>query len=188
MNPRRFLEGNRDARVWIVGLNPAMDPEWIDDRTGEQLDGYFDAPDAVHSYFRDFRIVSRVLFDRLGKAGGTAHTDLVKCSSKSWPPAGVSRRDCDKIIRNCEGFLREQVLRFKPAMIVCNGADVSRSLARIFPLSGAAPAELITSYITTIEEHRLCVVLSGFIGRIDNYAKRRLGQEIEARMAEMGLD
>ena len=38
---------------------------------------------------------------------------------------------------------------------------------------------LETSYLGLINNYKVRVVLSGFIGRIDNYARRRLGKEIE---------
>ncbi|MDP9360687.1 MAG: hypothetical protein M3P29_04460 [Acidobacteriota bacterium] len=186
--PEEAIEGNRKAKVWIIGLNPALDPDWIDTRTVEHLQQYFDEPNAIHSYFHDFKKVSRLLFDQFGKSGGTAHTDLVKCSNKGWPPAETTRKGRDTIVRNCEVYLLDQLRQFKPAMIVCNGSDVSSAIKRLLPPVGSATAELETSYFAEIDGHRICVVLAGFIGRIDNYAKRRLGREIETRLAKLGLD
>jgi uracil DNA glycosylase superfamily protein len=185
--PEDSIEGNRAARIWIIGLNPAVDPEWVDTRSIAELEAYFDSPRAVHSYFRDFAKVSRTLHERFGKAGGVAHTDLVKCSHKSWPPPGVKSREAQQIVENCRQFLIAQLNQFTPAMIICNGAEVSTAIKEIFVPPDPASDDLVTSYICEHRRGRTCIVLSGFIGRIDNYAKRRLGREIEARLVELGL-
>ena len=153
----------------------------IDPRTTQQLQGYFDDNAGVHSYHFDFRTVPARVFDAFGKAGGTAHTDLIKCSIKGWPPPGTTSRDRKQIIKNCEVYLIKQICELKPAMIICNGAEVSTVVKTMLPPPSDAPATA-TSYFSRIETHRVRVVLSGFIGRIDNYAKWRLGREIEARL------
>jgi hypothetical protein len=48
-----------------------------------------------------------------------------------------------------------------------------------FPPQTNESLEILTSYKTTYEEHSFWIVLSGFIGRIDDRNKRRLGKEIE---------
>ena len=187
--PQEYLEGNCNSRIWIVGLNPALDPAWVDGidlRATSDLQEYFDDREKAHSYFKDFRAVSTILYDSLGKMGGTAHTDLVKCSSKNWPPNGVSGKGEKRIIENCEVYLLDQLRQIRPLMLICNGASVSTLIKKLFP----PPADCspnVTSYIAQFEEERMCIVLSGFIGRIDNYAKRRLGVEIEARLKELSL-
>lgn len=42
-----------------------------------------------------------------------------------------------------------------------------------------------TSYGTEFDDQKVGVVLTGYIGRIDNYAKRRLGDEIEQRLDQL---
>lgn len=80
-----FLEGYADSPIWIVGVNPAAPPEWEDGRSVEQLQTTFYETARKTQYFRDFGRVSPWLFSLLEAPGGVAHTDLVKCSSKSWP-------------------------------------------------------------------------------------------------------
>lgn len=184
--PEEFIEGHRESKVWIIGLNPAVDPKWVDLRTTRQLQEYFDDHSTVHSYFFDFRTVSARVFSAFGKSGGTAHTDLVKCSSKGWPPPGTTGRDRKQIIKNCEAYLISQLREFKPAMIICNGAEVSTAVKTMLPPPSDTPLTA-TSYFSDIEAHRVCIVLSGFVGRLDNYAKRRLGREIEAQLDEISL-
>jgi hypothetical protein len=40
----------------------------------------------------------------------------------------------------------------------------------------------------TIEGNETAIVLSGFIGRIDDYAKRRLGKEISSYMKKFQIN
>ena len=180
--PEEFIEGSVDSKIWIVGLNPAVEPA----PQASALSGYFADLSKMHSYFRDFAVVSARLFAGFGKTEGTAHTDLVKCSSNGWPPPGITSAGRTAIVRNCQGYLVSQIQKYRPAMIVCNGAEVSTAIKSALPPSTATSQEA-TSYFTQVGDRRVCVVLSGFIGRIDNYAKRRLGREIEDRLAEMGL-
>lgn len=185
--PYEFIEGNRDARVWIIGLNPAQDLDWIDSRNACQLLTYFDDESKVHGYFKQFKTVSELLYNRLGKHQGVAHTDLIKCSSNCWPPEGVSSSGRNKIIENCTKHLQRQLKDFSPEIIVCNGSEVSAEIKRLLPPSDETPANA-TSYRHTANGRSVVVVLSGFIGRIDNYSKRRLGREIESFLAELSQE
>jgi uracil-DNA glycosylase len=182
--PHEFIEGNRKARVWIVGLNPAQDLDWVDTRSVTGLVEYFDDESKVHGYFKQFKVVSEVLYRELGKEHGVAHTDLIKCSSNAWPPEGVSSRGRSEIIANCTMHLQRQLAEFKPQVIVCNGSEVSAEVKRLLPVPEGTPPNA-TSYTYCVDDWRVLVVLSGFIGRIDNYSKRRLGTEIEALLAQL---
>ncbi|NTU50270.1 MAG: hypothetical protein HGA87_05220 [Desulfobulbaceae bacterium] len=182
--PVEFIEGQKDSLIWIVGLNPAVEQNWVDARTAEELCRYFDDPKTIHGYFKDFKAVSGVVFNGFGKPQGTAHTDIVKCSSKSFPPETAKGKRAAQVISNCKRFLEIQLKQFKPKIIVCNGTEVSKFMLNFLP----PPARFTksqTSYWSHIDDQKVCVVLSGFIGRIDNYAKRRLGIEIESRLHEI---
>lgn len=176
--PQEFIEGNRAARVWIIGLNPAQDLDWKDGRDSQQLLTYFDDERQVHGYFKQFKTVSESLYGLLGKHRGVAHTDLIKCSSSSWPPEGVPSSGRNKIIENCTKYLQQQIKDFQPEIIICNGSEVSAEIKRLLPPPAGTPANA-TSYRHATDGRIVVVVLSGFIGRIDNYSKRRLGLEIE---------
>jgi len=52
-----------------------------------------------------------------------------------------------------------------------------------FPASNDS-SNTTTSYWSEVEGVDICIVLSGFIGRIDNWARKRLGAEIDTRFAE----
>lgn len=182
--PVEFIEGKRDSLVWIIGLNPANDQDWIDPRTSQDLENYFDDLKAVHGYFKDFNVVSATIFQNFGKPRGTAHTDIVKCSSRAFPPQSAKgKKAVYEIVNNCKIFLEEQIVKYKPKVIVCNSAEVCRFMVDFLPPpSGYTSRE--TSYWCNLEGMKICIILSGFIGRIDNFAKRRLGAEIEERLRQ----
>lgn len=180
--PHEFIEGDPQSRVWIIGLNPAEDPMWKDDRDRSRLSSHFEGVTKKHPYFQQFRVVSERLFDMLGKKGGAAHTDLVKCASRSWPPKNLKGADRAAIIANCVGYLQQQIDTYEPALIVCNGSEVSAEVRRLLPPIADTPVNATRYVHVRPSGQSVTVVLSGFIGRIDNYAKRRLGAEIEAVM------
>jgi hypothetical protein len=176
-----FLEGYADSPVWIVGINPAAPQEWEDDRTVGQLRTTFYEHSRKVPYFRDFGRVSPWLYSLLGKPCGVAHTDLVKCSSRSWPPPDCSKKAVSTIVTNCSPYLREQISRFRPRLIICNGSQVSAFIQREIPAVESIYRG--TCYRSTVDGVDVWIVLPGFIGRIDNYSRARLGLVIE-RVAE----
>jgi hypothetical protein len=180
--PVEFIEGKANSKVWIIGLNPAMESGWKDEeRTSKELEELVIKKN--EPYFRNFKPVSETIYNNFGKDFGTAHTDIVKCSSLSFPPEGAKGKKTQIVINNCSGFLKTQIQTNKPKIIVCNGADVSNFMIEFLPPpEGFSRNE--TSYWSNIDDTKVCVILSGFIGRIDNYARRRLGKEIEERLLE----
>jgi hypothetical protein len=184
-SPSDFIEGDPASPVWIIGINPAMPGDWTDGRSSAQLREAFADHATGVSYFRDFRVVSPWLFEGLGKPGGVAHTDLVKCSSTSWPPEGLAGRDASTIVSRCADYLRDQLQKFRPKLLICNGSSVCSYINETVPPRDYKPED--TSYVGQLEGHEFVVVLSGFVGRIDNHAKRRLGREIEDRARELEL-
>ena len=169
--PDQFIEGFRKSKVWVVGLNPAGEPA----RTSDELIQAFDDQSRIHDYFRDFRSVSQRLFDLFGQEHGAAHTDLIKCVSSSWPPAGVGCAGAHQIIENCRGYFYSQLRSLRPQLLICNGSWVSSVVKEIFePTQNDC-----TAYSAMFDGGKIHVILSGFIGRLDNYAKRRLGREID---------
>ena len=91
-----------------------------------------------------------------------------------------------EIIANCSGYLKQQIEIHKPKIIICNGADVSSKLLELYPPETTRQKH--TSYRVQNDKRDFAVVLSGFIGRIDDYAKRRLGQEIEGYCKLYGIN
>ena len=180
--PIKSLEGRSSSSVWIIGLNPAMDQDWIDERSESDLNNYFDDPSKLSSYFKDFERVSPKLFSLFGKEDGVAHADLVKCSSKKWPPDTCKGSKAkNEVVANCKGYLIEQIAKYKPKMIICNGAPISHEIQSILK-----PVDKNETYYTTESDGlKVIVVLSGFIGRIDNFSRRRLGLEIEGLLEEL---
>ncbi len=179
--PHEFIEGSPSSRIWIIGFNPAAEQDWKDsERTSKELENFF-SDEAMPSYFKDFERVSPKLFKLLGQKNGVAHTDLVKCSSKEWPPKTCKGAKSRNIINNCRENLIQQILTYKPSMIICNGAAISKEIEKIIP-----PTEQQETYYKSIvDDVTVTVVQSGFIGRIDNFSRRRLGIEIETLLEEI---
>ena len=172
-SPEEYFEGNPKAKVWIIGLNPKLDDDKKKhtDQKKKDLREYFkNNGKTIHSYFKTFKKVSEQLFDMFGK-DEAAHTDIVKCATNSFNVRKV-------VIKNCQPYLIEQIKKYQPDLIICNGTAVCETIKSIVKpkkeLNG-----LETSYVGSIDNYKVRVVLSGFIGRIDNYARRRLGKEIE---------
>jgi hypothetical protein len=186
--PDQFLEGKPDSLIWIVGLNPKGNKKNTNSTEGaEDLQRHFDDKSKIHPYFRDFKKASSLLYDSLGKSKGAAHTDLVKCFSTKFPPENCKWRDAEKIIKNCQPYLEVQIKKHKPRMLICNGASVCRTIQEMFPPAGEKTEEITTAYITRVEGDDIGIILSGFIGRIDNYAKARLGKEIENYAEQLNI-
>ncbi len=177
--PEDFLEGKPSSLIWVVGLNPKTEEGNSDSRTKAELESYFVPGQEFYSYFRDFKSVSRVVFEGFGQEKGTAHTDIVKCGSQRFPTGKVG----DELVKCCGEYLRNQINTHTPRLVVCNGSPVSRYVKSILP-PNEDPTNTETSYWTKVNDVDVCIVLSGFIGRIDNFARRRLGVEIEERLEE----
>jgi len=176
--PNQFIEGKLSSKIWIIGIQPAVDVGWTDEeRKAKDLAGYFNDIEDIHRYFKDFERVSPRLFKMFGKAQGVASTDLVKCSSKKWPPENCKGKQATQIINNCKPYLFEQIAKYKPKMIICNGAPTSHKVQEVLEVDDWLSE---TAYESTIEGAKVIVVLSGFIGRLDNFSRRRLGYEIES--------
>ena len=181
--PEEFLEGKSSSDIWIVGLNPAAEIGWADStRTAADLANAFDDTSKIHGYFKDFSKVSPRLFELFGKENGVAHTDIVKCSSKGWPPESAKGKKAQFVIQNCKQYLFAQIQAHQPKMIICNGAPVSHQIKELLPVEEQVTE---TAYRSTIQKQEIIVVLSGFIGRIDDWSKKRLGYEIESLLSEL---
>jgi hypothetical protein len=183
--PYEYLEGRNTADIWIVGLNPKGEIGCIDKRTLEDFESF--DPDC-HPYFHDFKKVSQKIYANWkSEKGRIAHTDLVKCSSQSFPPT-AKRKDKEQIIDNCKVHLLQQIKTYKPKIIICNGSDVCIEMIKFFPPDTTKSLDILTSYKISFEKNSFWVILSGFIGRIDDRNKRRLGKEIEKIAEEEGIE
>jgi len=183
--PGDFLWGKRDSLIWIVGLNPKERPGYHT-HTVTELERYFDTSEKNRSYFQDFRKVSPKLFEILGSDNGAAHTDIVKCFSNEFPPLGCKGREVKEIISNCTQYFEKQLRELTPKLVLCNGSPVCKVIKDIIkPIKPPNGKE--TSYYGEYNSADITVILSGFIGRIDDYAKLRLGSEIEHYMRELGI-
>ena len=196
VSPSEYIEGNPNADIWIIGLNPKHEIGHVEERTKTEFENF--SP-LIHPYFADFNKVSKTLYTNwLGDHSNIAHTDLVKCFSNSFPPKIVvdgkeKKLNKKKIINNCSEHLYNQIQQGKPKVIICNGSPVSREVVNLFPPKiDYTDIKELTSYKTNVifangETHEFWVLLSGFIGRIDDWSKRRLGKELETILLKEGI-
>lgn len=182
IEPINYIEGNPSSKIWIIGLNPKAEIGSIEKRNIEDLAKF--SPES-HAYFKDFKKVSTKLYNNWNsKKSIIAHTDIVKCASNSFPPNG-KKSDEKEIVSNCEKYLFEQILLHKPNVIICNGITVCNKIISKFPPppkeNDSESDTKLTSYKYKDEkqDYSFWVILSGFIGRIDDVNKRRIGKEIE---------
>lgn len=189
ISPDEYIEGSADAKIWIVGLNPKADIGKIETRTKQE---FIDFNPNIHPYFHDFKKVSAKLYANWQSAdNNVAHTDLVKCFSQTFPPSLSNKNiDKEKIINNCKRHLFHQIKKHKPKIIICNGTNVCNEMIKFFPPENQTePVKYLTSYQTSyIDDNnnrfQFWIILSGFIGRIDDRNKRRLGKELEKIIEE----
>jgi hypothetical protein len=174
--PSDFLVGKRNSLVLIVGLNPKGNLGENDKLDVTELKNFFEGD--IPPFLKDFRKVSEKLYELFGKDRCVAHTDIVKCYSNKFP-----RKGQEVIINNCKGYLEKQIKECPPKMIICNGAPVCKIIKGVIK----PQTDYTTSYIGNFDGNEIAVILSGFIGRIDNYAKLRLGKEIESCMERYGI-
>jgi uracil-DNA glycosylase len=184
IDPIGYIEGPLQAKIWIVGLNPKGEIGTLETRTKQEFESF--NPDRS-SYFRDFKKVSERLYKNwLSEKSTVAHTDLVKCYSPTFPP-NDDNKSKQLVIGNCKRYLFNQILLHKPKVLICNGTDVCNMMMSFFPPNSQEPHTLLTSYKASFQSHAFTLVLSGFIGRIDDRNKRRLGKEIEAILQEENI-
>lgn len=112
-SPKDFIEGNLNAKIWIIGLNPKINENETFDPSFDDLRNF--NPNK-HSYFKDFKKVSSKLYENWeSKNSKIAHTDLVKCGSASFPPVNpvtlnsLLSKETNEIISNC--FVRKCQVR-----------------------------------------------------------------------------
>lgn len=190
--PVDFIEGKLSSKIWIVGLNPNPKSNHEDLRQKSELEDFFKTIHTdskmcskKYSYFKDFETISEELYQLIGAENGVAHTDIVKCSSNKFPPEGVDGTGKKNIINYCSAYLRKQIETHKPRMLICNGSDVCKVIKNILPPIPEKDSEksqdkkIETHYTSILGDCEVIVVMSGYVGRIDNYAKKRLGKEID---------
>lgn len=185
--PYEYLEGKSNSDIWIVGLNPSGPIGYINERKKEDFLNF--DPDC-HSYFKDFKKVSPKLYTNWKSNNSRiGHTDLVKCRSLKFPPT-ENHKDKVSIVNNCVAHLKRQIEEHCPKVIICNGSEVCKEMIKFFPPESATFENIksTTSYSTIFNGQKLWIVLTGFIGRIDDWNKRRLGKEIEHILNVEGIE
>lgn len=160
--------------IWIVGINPKVISS--SDSGGGPM---------IHPYFEVFRKVSETL-GRLIDEGKVAHTDIVKCSSKKWPELGVNPSGT---VSHCfDNYLFNQIETHKPKIIICNGAPVSRAILERFGNRCQYLDDEDKNGVVSIDLGkgiRSVVVLSGYMGRLDQYSLRRIGLLVDKEIGKI---
>lgn len=189
VSPDQWIEGYPESPIWIIGLNPKTSKNADEDMNldRDQLRDEFRNRAGKVSYFLDFKKVSEKLFSAIGLEHGVAHTDIVKCDSTSWPPKGISSSNIDNIEKTCAQYLENQIRTYKPKLLICNGSSVSTYIKAMLGHEGKSGEDVETHFESRKYGEPMLVILSGFIGRIDNYSKRRLGRDIEERIEALGI-
>jgi uracil-DNA glycosylase len=190
VSPGQWIEGYPESPIWIIGLNPKTTENAAQDMNLDEKqlrEGFSERVKRTSAckgvpYFQDFAKVSQPLFDALGARGGVAHVDIVKCDSSEWPPKGISSSNIKKIEETCAKYLEIQIKNHKPKLLICNGSSVSTYIKALLKRQDKPNDETETFFESDKYGYQMQVILSGFIGRIDNYSKRRLGKEIEQRI------
>ena len=180
--PEEFIEGKTSSSVWIIGINPAQEPKGGDQRSVSDLSNHF-VNRPFHRYFNSFAGVSKRVFEDLGEEHGVAHTDLIKCFRKNLK--GCKGSEINSAIENCQGYLLKQISKYKPELLICNGALVSHAIQKILPPENWYSA---TSYQARLDRVVVSVVLSGFISQMDSYSKQRLGKEVDDMIEKVVIE
>lgn len=216
--PMDYIEGNKDADIWIVGLNPKLKGKKDDTEVfvleenqlwdRDSTDLIKDLTAGTHSYFTSFKRVSHILWEkRINNKeyiANFAHTDLVCCSTPSFPSKGGKK----KIINHCKGYLVEKIKEHQPKLIIGHGIDSCVELVKSFGCSedkmnitlqsGKRKGEFISDskieeYLKLMTQSKLIIdkkiipiIFSTHLSRNGNrWADRKLGREIEATLSEI---
>lgn len=131
--------------ILVVGQNPSSreyingylsNSHDIERRRKSQLT-YFE--NRRYSYFNEIeRFLGGKVKNKIGWADSpwekVGYLDLVKCPTTPSTGSGqwsrIGTRQQEVLIRNCEGYLKEQLRLYKPKIILSYGADVGRWFAR----------------------------------------------------------
>lgn len=191
-SPEMFLHGKRNSQIWIVGINPKLAKDNNDhhNRQITYLENYFDQNRGKeNNYFKAFGKVSKKVYDLLGMENGVASTDIVKCFSEKAPP--------EICFINCKKYFKLQLINqlqinCLPKILICNGIQFCNFVSNILNINTRdqvrkEKVELTTLQKTTFHNNEIIIIFSGFISQIDDYAKRRLGIEIEKCMEEYSI-
>jgi hypothetical protein len=158
----------------------------------DQLREYF-LQNTIHPSFEEFNKVSERLYARIKSIGeGVCYTCVFRCYSEGavWKTHGEWANNLREIYRNCFDNLVTQIDQYACHMklILCNGAKVVDAVRKALSMCGFAP---VTDHFTSTEYGRngqnIFMINSGSIERIDDFARRRLGHEIEQIAEKIGV-
>lgn len=147
--PPIYSFGNLEGKeILVVGMiasekeysnNYLSNSPYVEERRKSQLT-YFERLKYLPRYFKE---IARFFENEVNKKVGWKHmpwekvgyVDLVKCPARSnvgWSKINKTLRR--EFIRNCEGYLKEQLNLYKPQIILPYGVDVGRWFANYLNL------------------------------------------------------
>lgn len=144
--PPVYSFGNPEGKeIMVVGQNPSSreyvngylsNSPNIEERRKSQLT-YFER--RKYPYFNEIeRFLGGKVREKIEWVNSpwekVGYLDLVKCPTTSLTGSGqwskIGKRQQEMLIRNCEGYLKEQLSLYKPKIILPYGADVSKWFAK----------------------------------------------------------
>ncbi|MGE7772303.1 uracil-DNA glycosylase family protein [Viridibacillus arvi] len=206
-SPTEFFFGYPNSKIWLIGVNPSgpvkqSENHYVGDKEEHFIYGFLPENDknkySQTDYFGRFQKVSMKLFNLFGKENGVAHTDLVKCFSLSWKSAPFKEVNnsisLNNLIRNCTNHLKSQLdskdIEF-PKIIICHGRPVVDAISNLItgPVLSDGSSTECTSYLGSYKKgeeiYNVIIINTGMIHRLDDYARSRLGKEIELYMDQI---
>jgi uracil-DNA glycosylase len=174
-----YGENDPSKPIWIVGLNPKLNKdgthhpveatETFQAYIDHQLT-YFGGDKELHPYYRRFQHIFGSNWREIIR-DNVFHTDIVKC-----PSVTFGKKET-KAIPICKEFLQKQITLNTPKIIFCNGRNIVNWFEDKYE------GEIQLNYWRTGGELKINgqivhLIYSGFINRIDNIAKRRIGKEV----------
>lgn len=101
--PKEYYWGKKSSKVLYVGVNPFSNT--IGENNPFPIEILQKGP-GLNSYFGTIQKWHPYLYDSIGKEAGVAFTDLVKCSSGTFPLKGMKVHEFDTVFRNCRTHLQ----------------------------------------------------------------------------------
>ncbi len=104
--PTECFWGKASSKILYIGVNPYKDK--IGGNNHFPLEILRNGP-GENSYFGTIHKWYPLLYEDIGKEGGVAFTDLVKCSSPTFPFNKMKVNDLDTVFKNCRTHLDQQI-------------------------------------------------------------------------------
>lgn len=204
--PADYIEGDKNAAIWIVGLNPKLNKDKKGNLKSDNLklrskeDFKNPLKPETHTYFKPFFTrVSDKLWERQkgSKVANFAHTDLVCCASNKFPIERFDTKKNDKIVDQCSQYLIEKVKDNKDLkLLIGAGKRTCIELVKAFAndhdkkliykegkfISNNKIYDIIKKKTKTtllINKDEIPIIFTTHLSQSNYWSDQRLGREIE---------